>query len=995
MNNKKIGIFLVLLISFSFLTFYTPTASATIIGYDTYGSSVDQLAPNAIHVCKFIAPENGLIGSIQAPLYGYEEDTTAMAAIYNNDESNTRPLSLLASSTEQTIVYHSYETITFPLSETLSLAAGETYWLALSASKQIAYRYDSGTTSQSQRELYDYGTFPDLWNVSYWNRDYQTTIYATYIEPNPVVLLTTTPHNYAGLQYNLTATITDAVDLSHYIWSINNGSGYVNQTALPFISNPVSYNGVWNTSIGTEVSAILYANDTAGVWGLSSVWSAITTAADIDYGTNEENGWYMSNAYYQFDIIKKSSMYFFSVTDKLKSEVIIKNAFISVWGNSSGTMAWITPSTLSLSSSTISDDLGTGNLFNFTSTDGTMMSYIVKIYSQQPYFTIQMALYSDSDVTVVNNWRYLYSGYWYNNGGMLLGDSVDNMYTFPYSTDALYKNLYNATVGTGPIFGSNPTYFSMSSTSSDMGISFGLIQNNYSRLDYRFVHSTVYESAYGLREFTVNGKVCYSNSITTGSQIGSPNDWMYSDPLFVTIGGNTTQDLFSHYKTAISTINNFDVQNKVFNQTAAGYSTWYAYYKNVDETDFIADVDYVYENIPYIKTVEIDDGWQMARGNWVPNEKFSYDLEHIGEYVHNKNLQFGLWYTPFMIDNETYIATERPDILLHKSDGSIFYQSGSAVLDITNPDAITFIKDTCANFSSWGVDVLKIDTSFNNPYSILFNNAGAFVTNSTMPTAQAMNNVFNAVHEGLPNAFVWITIYNQFPSTPQIWGMTRWVFDVNNGDFYQLVAGAKSVAALANVCDNSTILQLTDYMRYNGLNDDQFKMWLTFNYVSGSAVMFSQDCSTLNSTHLEWMNAMSSPFATGNSPLMLDLNPSIGNFAPSVWVQSVTPQESNYPTAIKLLAVFNWDSENNQTTTVSFGDIGLDSGQRYLLIDPFTQDIVVAQNEISISLSSYSSKSYIIVPMKNVNNISLSLISAVNGVPIELISKINGISVMD
>lgn len=94
----------------------------------------------------------------------------------------------------------------------------------------------------------------------------------------------------AGTEFTLSSYITDQVPLTNYIWSIDNGSGYVNQTLTAFESNPVEFSGTWNSTIGTRIKVSLYCGDVEGVWAQSSEFIFLLSAGIVDWYT-ASNEW--------------------------------------------------------------------------------------------------------------------------------------------------------------------------------------------------------------------------------------------------------------------------------------------------------------------------------------------------------------------------------------------------------------------------------------------------------------------------------------------------------------------------------------------------------------------------------------------------------------------------------------------------------------------------------------------------------------------------------
>ena len=77
----------------------------------------------------------------------------------------------------------------------------------------------------------------------------------------------------AAVMFNV--TITDNVDVSHYIYSWNNTGPWTNSSTYAWTSNPATFEGTWNETIGNVVNVKVYANDTSGNWGESETYNFI------------------------------------------------------------------------------------------------------------------------------------------------------------------------------------------------------------------------------------------------------------------------------------------------------------------------------------------------------------------------------------------------------------------------------------------------------------------------------------------------------------------------------------------------------------------------------------------------------------------------------------------------------------------------------------------------------------------------------------------------
>ena len=81
-----------------------------------------------------------------------------------------------------------------------------------------------------------------------------------------------------------------------------------------------------------------------------------------------------------------------------------------------------------------------------------------------------------------------------------------------------------------------------------------------------------------------------------------------------------------------------------------GYTTWYNYYGNVDESTVKRDLEAISELPQKVDIFQIDDGYQKAIGDWLnTNEKkFSSSMKYTADNIHGKNMlpDFGLHRLP-------------------------------------------------------------------------------------------------------------------------------------------------------------------------------------------------------------------------------------------------------------------------------------------------------------------------------------------------------------
>lgn len=148
---------------------------------------------------------------------------------------------------------------------------------------------------------------------------------------------------------------------------------------------------------------------------------------------------------------------------------------------------------------------------------------------------------------------------------------------------------------------------------------------------------------------------------------------------------------------------------------------WFSWNEHFDEID----AEIVRANIEVVQTelapqglplVEIDDGWQVAWGDWTSNAKFPEGIEALGSEIVERGLVAGIWMAPFlvevgadtaMLDDAFFVQDPGTgERLEHVNIGNDrrFY-----VLDATNPEAMAVVLEPLAALREAGYRFFKLD----------------------------------------------------------------------------------------------------------------------------------------------------------------------------------------------------------------------------------------------------------------------------------------------
>ena len=114
------------------------------------------------------------------------------------------------------------------------------------------------------------------------------------------------------------------------------------------------------------------------------------------------------------------------------------------------------------------------------------------------------------------------------------------------------------------------------------------------------------------------------------------------------------------------------------------------------------------------KWVDVDDGFQIAEGDWETNSRFNgtKDMRRITDAIHAHGLKAKLWWAPLAADPDTKVLREKPEMLLQDFHGAPEYITwwDSWYLSPVNDVTRKYTVDLVTRFiDEWGFDGLKLD----------------------------------------------------------------------------------------------------------------------------------------------------------------------------------------------------------------------------------------------------------------------------------------------
>jgi len=149
-----------------------------------------------------------------------------------------------------------------------------------------------------------------------------------------------------------------------------------------------------------------------------------------------------------------------------------------------------------------------------------------------------------------------------------------------------------------------------------------------------------------------------------------------------------------------------------------GWASWYSFYEDVTEDDVRANLAQASElaqgDLASLGVFQLDDGWQVAWGDWVAGVDFPSGTAALSEEIQAAGFIPGLWMAPFYVHRDTEAYKGHADWWVLDAQGEEigFDNLGTgdyALLDATHPEAGPWMAAQVAARVAEGWQYLKLD----------------------------------------------------------------------------------------------------------------------------------------------------------------------------------------------------------------------------------------------------------------------------------------------
>lgn len=142
------------------------------------------------------------------------------------------------------------------------------------------------------------------------------------------------------------------------------------------------------------------------------------------------------------------------------------------------------------------------------------------------------------------------------------------------------------------------------------------------------------------------------------------------------------------------------------------WCSWYSLYTVIDEPILYKVLDGL-GDLPF-DVFQVDDGWQIAVGDWTANEKFPSGMAALAEKIKSSGRRAGLWLAPLIAVKSSRLFQDHREWFLRDGRGRLVsagFNWGERVyaLDTTHPGVLEWLAGLMAQVRAWGFDYIKLD----------------------------------------------------------------------------------------------------------------------------------------------------------------------------------------------------------------------------------------------------------------------------------------------
>lgn len=155
----------------------------------------------------------------------------------------------------------------------------------------------------------------------------------------------------------------------------------------------------------------------------------------------------------------------------------------------------------------------------------------------------------------------------------------------------------------------------------------------------------------------------------------------------------------------------------------SGWCSWYCFGPRVTARQVLDNLEVIAREIPGLKYIQIDDGYQPAMGDWLETgAAFGGDVRSVLARIRERGFEPAIWVAPFIAEEGSRLFRAHPDWFVMDADRTPLRSDKVTfggwrrgpwyVLDGTHPDAQSYLTHVFSTMRrEWGCSYFKLDAN--------------------------------------------------------------------------------------------------------------------------------------------------------------------------------------------------------------------------------------------------------------------------------------------
>jgi alpha-galactosidase len=309
-----------------------------------------------------------------------------------------------------------------------------------------------------------------------------------------------------------------------------------------------------------------------------------------------------------------------------------------------------------------------------------------------------------------------------------------------------------------------------------------------------------------------------------------------------------------------------------FAHPPSGWCSWYCFGPSVTAEQVLANLDVIARDVPGLKYIQIDDGYQPAMGDWLETgAAFGGNVQTVLKQIRAKGFEPAIWVAPFIAEAASRIFTEHPTWFVRDDGGEPLradrvtfggWRRGPwYALDGTHPDAQAHLTNVFRTMrQEWGCTYFKLDANFWGAIH------GGRFHDPRATRVEAYRRGMQAVLKGAGEAFILGCNHPIWPSLGLIHG-SRSSNDIRRT--WDRIATTARQNLMRNWQNGTLWWNDPDAVVLTGeLPEEDFRFHATAIYASGGMILSGDDLTTISASRLAMLRKLQPP--TGRAARFAD-----------------------------------------------------------------------------------------------------------------------------